>query len=401
MMADEFPDRGEFLSKIWVMLDKLPYALTSNRFVSSLRINPMGFQHRFYQILGGSLTAALMLAMSPAWAEDLRDWSFDPTNSELTFSLPDTLFPEFFLLSEPPRLVLDIPATALGNIESQDVYNGVVQTIRVAQHSEDQVRAVIELVPDIVLDPNQADIQFDDGENGQRYWRFRPLIAGGGAVITRAAITDVETPSSLTDSGLSLSADNLRLPDKPAIAAAIPLDPYTPDASTDVVSVPPLDDAVSTEVSSPVVSVPPLDTVSVSPATTVPALPPMTVPDLEEPALEELEPSTVAAAPETHRPSLPDISGVDEAGDAPAVADAPSEVLPGEVVAAVVPAIAPADVPAVPSSATLVPASIAEPQSSESALPQSIQQPAANRTIVQTRPPAPLTFGQPLPSSSQ
>lgn len=387
IMADEFPHRGEFLSKIWVRLDKLPYALTSDCFVSRLRIRPMGFQHRCYQLLGGSLTAALMFTASSAWAEDLRDWSFDSTNSELTFSLPDTLFPEFFLLSEPPRLVLDIPATDLGNVESQNVYNGVVQTIRVAQHSEDQVRAVIELVPDIVLAPAQADIQFDDGENGQRHWRFRPLLAGGANTVITAT-TPVETPSS----GLSLSADNLKLPQKPEIASALPLDPYTPNASTNVVSVPPLEDSAA---SSSVVSVPPLaGDVSVSPATSVTELPPMTVPDLEEPTLDQLELPTVAAAPEAHRSSLPDINGAAEAE--------PLDVVTAPEVTASVTETPPADAPqpAIVETA-LVPDPITEPSVSESALPQAIQQPAANRTIVQTAAPAPLTFGQPLPESSK
>ncbi|MEM7794933.1 MAG: AMIN domain-containing protein [Cyanobacteria bacterium P01_C01_bin.118] len=347
----------------------------------------MGFQHRCYQLLGGSLTAALMFTASSAWAEDLRDWSFDSTNSELTFSLPDTLFPEFFLLSEPPRLVLDIPATDLGNVESQNVYNGVVQTIRVAQHSEDQVRAVIELVPDIVLAPAQADIQFDDGENGQRHWRFRPLLAGGANTVITAT-TPVETPSS----GLSLSADNLKLPQKPEIASALPLDPYTPNASTNVVSVPPLEDSAA---SSSVVSVPPLaGDVSVSPATSVTELPPMTVPDLEEPTLDQLELPTVAAAPEAHRSSLPDINGAAEAE--------PLDVVTAPEVTASVTETPPADAPqpAIVETA-LVPDPITEPSVSESALPQAIQQPAANRTIVQTAAPAPLTFGQPLPESSK
>ena len=170
-MADQSMGMGEFLSKIRVIVDNLPYALASNCFISCsisvLHISSMGF-HRFHRFLGGSLTAALALLGSPAGAEELRDWSFNPANSELTFSLADTVFPEFFLLSEPPRLVLDIPATELGAVDPQQTYGGVVQTIRVAQHTSEQVRVVIELSPDIVLEPEQADIQFDEGENGQR-----------------------------------------------------------------------------------------------------------------------------------------------------------------------------------------------------------------------------------------
>ena len=108
----------------------------------------MGFKHRFHQVVGGSIVA-LTLAVSPALAGELRNWSFETTTSELTFSLSDDVFPEFFLLSEPPRLVLDIPEADIGSVEPEQVYGGAVQTIRVSQYTPEQVRVVIELAPEI------------------------------------------------------------------------------------------------------------------------------------------------------------------------------------------------------------------------------------------------------------
>ena len=465
IMADESTIRGEFLSKIWVMLDKLPYALTFNRVIGVLRIRPMGFKRRFYQCFGGSL-ATLALAISPALAEGLNDWAFDTATSELTFSLSDTVFPQFFLLSEPPRLVLDIPDTEIGTIEPEQIYNGSVQAIRVAQHTPDQVRVVIELAPDIVLAPDQADIQFDDSD-GLRHWRFRPLIADSDTSV--AVSPAVSAPNASGD--VSLSAANLQLPDKPTTTTALPIDPYDAESSA-VVSVPPLEDlptdsglvdedavdegAVDVEVDG-------VDAVSPAAIATVPDLPPMTVPELEQSELDTSEiniPVTpVAAAPESNRPSLPDISGAsDPQPEISEVTELPESALPesapvdvvdvaveavpdlepvpepeitpeiedvpvieeAPVVAAVsVPAaevspvveesVADEPIPDLPASATLteglapVELSLADVEQADEASKlvwETIQQPAGNRTIVQIQPPEPLTFGQPLPSST-
>ncbi len=87
----------------------------------------MGFKRRVHQFCGGSL-AALALCMSPAaLAEELQNWSFDTGSSELAFSLSDQVFPEFFLLADPPRLVLDIPNTEVGSVDPEQGYEGAVQ----------------------------------------------------------------------------------------------------------------------------------------------------------------------------------------------------------------------------------------------------------------------------------
>ena len=445
-MADESTMRGEFLSKIWVMLDKLPYALTLNRVVGVLRIRPMGFKRLFYQCFGGSL-ATLALAISPALAEGLNDWAFDTATSELTFSLSDAVFPQFFLLSEPPRLVLDIPDTEIGTIESEQIYNGSVQAIRVAQYTPDQVRVVIELAPDIVLAPDQADIQFDDSD-GLRHWRFRPLIADSDTAVAIApAVSGPNAPGDV-----SLSAANLQLPEQ-RTTPALPIDPYDAESSA-VVSVPPLED-LSTDAG--VVDAGVVDAPFSAAIATAPDIPPMTVPELEQPGLDNSEINspvtpTVAAAPENNRASLPDISSAsDTLSEISEVTELPSSSLPEssavEVTVETVPDTVPdieddskiesAPVVAAVSADAVVPSievSTAEPvaelepavdlptseqaaavglapvelslaevqQADETSKPvwETIQQPAGHRTIVQTQLPAPLTFGQPLPNAT-
>ena len=407
----------------------------------------MGFKHRFHQVVGGSIVA-LTLAVSPVLAGELRNWSFDPTTSELTFSLSDDVFPEFFLLSEPPRLVLDIPEADIGTVEPEQVYGGAVQTIRVSQYTPEQVRVVIELAPEIVLAPEQADIQFDDAD-GQRHWRFRPLITED--TVASAAATE---PSGSPNANISLSAANLEIPGPDTVPTALPIDPYDADASGDVVSVPPLEDAPD------VVSVPPLEdlpeTAPTVAATAPGALPPMVVPELEETGADMAAIAAPTVEPEVDQSSLPtieadvpvsseesvtvepldlppapaeEIETVEETETVVTAATTAEDVVTGET-AATTAAVAmpeeaeteeaeitvstPTDVDSIavtvptaeipnleiPTETALAPVGL-EPRAmaeETSSPPQTIQQPAADRTIVQTEIPAPLSFGQPLPN---
>ena len=189
----------------------------------------------------------------------------------------------------------------------------------------------------------------------------------------------------------------------------------------------------------------------------------MTVPELEQSELDTSEiniPVTpVAVAPESNRPSLPDISGASdpqpeisevtelpesallesapvdvvdvaveavpdlepvpepeitpEIEDVPVIEEAPVvaavSVPAAEVSPVVEESVADEPIPDLPASATLteglapVELSLADVEQADEASKlvwETIQQPAGNRTIVQIQPPEPLTFGQPLPSST-
>lgn len=405
----------------------------------------MGFKQRFYRLVGSSFVALTMMASS-ALAEELDNWSFDTATNELTFSLSDTVLPEFFLLAEPPRLVLDIPNTQIGAVEPEQVYSGAVQTIRVAQHAPDQVRVVIELAPDTVLSPDQADIQFDDN-NGQRYWRFRPLLADS------TTIADSPTPGEpAAAADASLSAANLEL-SAPSAEAVLPIDPYASGSSEQQVSVPPLE-AISESAD---VAADMTDVGSESePAAAALDLPPMTVPELEVTEVDGAFPTAAAAPTNVREAVLPDLAARDAARDTDvestveaALTEDPEDVSPaavpeveaaqtgedsGEAAIAAIATTTPDEVIPLPDDAmsTVEPTSAAADESPVEVMPtetaetalapvkqpvpeatpdqtaavenpptQPIQQPAADRTIVQTDIPAPLTFGQPLPSQSR
>lgn len=402
----------------------------------------MGFNHWPYKSLGSALgisVIALSMACVPATAEELKNWSFDKVTNELTFSLPDTILPEFFLLAEPPRLVLDIPETEMGDIEPDQTYNGDVQNIRVAQHTEEKVRVVIELTPDIILAPEQADIQFDD-HDGQRHWRFRPLIDESHTV----AVEPVPRETDPALGSFSHSAANLAISKQPS-ETTLPIDPYDTGADDPVVSVPPLADR------------PGLTENIIDTESEVPAVPPMVVPSLGESSTQietaSAEGENIRDSDIAHSGSLPELAAnvpsqpMETQVEQPRAVETPGELSPAiaeetvdnaltpvaeatseegvnetatvalkpEMTEAVTPASVvvnspvqqPVDLglthPINPVETALAPVEDDTSANAVSTEPnlstnwETVQQPAAQRTILQTTMPAPLTFGQPLP----
>ncbi len=107
----------------------------------------------------------------------LADWRFDPAQSELEITLKNGITPRYFLLAEPPRIVVDLPNTELESAQLQQTYSGAVRQVRVSQFQEGITRIVLELSPEVVLAPGQVQMQqLESSEAGNR-WVVRPLIA--------------------------------------------------------------------------------------------------------------------------------------------------------------------------------------------------------------------------------
>ena len=311
---------------------------------------------------GGGL-GLWLLSAAAAWGEELQNWQFDPQRAELSFTLADTVYPEFFGLTEPTRLVVDIPETEMGDVAPEQFYSGLVRSIRVSQFAPDRVRVVMDLAPGAALSTDQADVQFESSQ-GQRRWRVPPL-----------GTHDEEPTAAPLAPTAEGSAADLRLDAVPATAApatdTLPIDPYALDSAmadtATVVSVPDLDPALQAPAA---VAVPVISASPPAPVETVAA---------GSPALPELPP---AAAVETAADVAP--AGTPEPQTA-AVAEPPTE-----------PAAAAADVTP-PQVAAAEPAAAVEPVAASPDI-ETVQQPAAShgRTIT-TAPPTSITFGQPLP----
>lgn len=135
----------------------------------------------FVKIMGLSsvLTAvALFSAEQSVQGARLTSWQFNPATSQLEILVSEKTTPRYFLLSQPPRIVIDFPNSQLGNVETQKTYSGAVRQIRVAQFEAKVTRIVMELSPDIVLTPEKVQLQQVGSTFAGNRWILRPVIAG-------------------------------------------------------------------------------------------------------------------------------------------------------------------------------------------------------------------------------
>jgi hypothetical protein len=110
-------------------------------------------------------------------ASRLEDWRFYPEGLQLEITLSAPSQPRYFYLSQPPRIVIDLPGTKLGYVSTQQNYSGAIKSIRVSQLNADVTRIVMDLVPGTFVDPNQVQLQPVSWQNPTR-WVIRPITGG-------------------------------------------------------------------------------------------------------------------------------------------------------------------------------------------------------------------------------
>ncbi|MEB3232648.1 MAG: AMIN domain-containing protein [Leptolyngbyaceae bacterium] len=130
--------------------------------------------------------ATVCLNTTATWAAQLVQWSFNPDTRRLELVIPGGTTPQYFLLAQPPRIVVDLPGTQVGNVPEVSTYNGQVRSVRVGQFQPDLTRIVIEMASDVVFAPGHIDIQTPDPAIGTpsvaETWFIRPLLVGDGTL---------------------------------------------------------------------------------------------------------------------------------------------------------------------------------------------------------------------------
>ncbi|MBG1268766.1 AMIN domain-containing protein [Nostoc sp. WHI] len=112
----------------------------------------------------------------------LNNWRFSPKTQQLEITLSAGTTPRYFYLSQPPRLVVDLPNTKLGKITTQQNYSGAIRSIRVSQLNANATRIVLDLAPGTVLNLKQVQLQPVSRKNSTR-WVLRPLISGKSTTV--------------------------------------------------------------------------------------------------------------------------------------------------------------------------------------------------------------------------
>jgi hypothetical protein len=75
-----------------------------------------GFNTGLPWMVGVTGAIAAITITLPAQAAVLNDWSFDPATRQLQVTLPTGIDPNFLLLAEPARIILNLPNTQVGNV---------------------------------------------------------------------------------------------------------------------------------------------------------------------------------------------------------------------------------------------------------------------------------------------
>nr|WP_263858303.1 N-acetylmuramoyl-L-alanine amidase [Waterburya agarophytonicola] len=96
---------------------------------------------------------------SPAKAGKIVSWEFEERDNNLVFTTDEGVQPEAQLLSNPTRLVIDLPGTTLGRETVKENYSGAVRGFRIGQPEPDTSRIVIELAPGYTLDSDEIEFK--------------------------------------------------------------------------------------------------------------------------------------------------------------------------------------------------------------------------------------------------
>jgi N-acetylmuramoyl-L-alanine amidase len=112
------------------------------------------------------LLTTLVLNAGQVLAGKLTQWSYNQEQNQLEFTLEKTTTPNYFILQDPVRIVIDLPDTELGNVKTKENYTGRVREIRLSQFGEGVTRLVMELSSEVKLTPEQITLE----KRGENSW---------------------------------------------------------------------------------------------------------------------------------------------------------------------------------------------------------------------------------------
>ena len=105
------------------------------------------------------LVASLAIAPPTAQANRLETFVYDLTDSTIAFSLKNDIEPKGVVISNPTRIVIDLPGIVYeGPTVRRRVGRGV-QSVRVGQVDSNTTRMVVELAPDVTINPQDLRLR--------------------------------------------------------------------------------------------------------------------------------------------------------------------------------------------------------------------------------------------------
>ncbi|PSP18944.1 MAG: N-acetylmuramoyl-L-alanine amidase [Cyanobacteria bacterium QS_8_64_29] len=100
-----------------------------------------------------------LLAPAPAEAGGLMYWRFEQSKQQLTFRTEEGVQPKAQLITNPTRVVIDLPGTKLERPTVNDPVGGAIREVRLGQYDEQTTRIVVELKSGYTIDPEKVQIR--------------------------------------------------------------------------------------------------------------------------------------------------------------------------------------------------------------------------------------------------
>jgi len=106
--------------------------------------------------LAAGLVGSMLCLTAPVRAGELSSWRFDSSNNRLEFNTETGVQPRAQLITEPTRLVIDLPGTTWGRSQVLEALSGgSFKNLRINQYDENTARIEVELAPGYTIDPGQ------------------------------------------------------------------------------------------------------------------------------------------------------------------------------------------------------------------------------------------------------
>ncbi|MCA1993526.1 MAG: AMIN domain-containing protein, partial [Coleofasciculus sp. S288] len=99
---------------------------------------------------------SVFLFSAAVQASELVFWRFDRNQNRLEFNTDAGVQPRAQLITDPTRVVIDLPGITLGRPTANQQVGGAIREIRVGQFENRTTRIVIELAPGYTLDPEKV-----------------------------------------------------------------------------------------------------------------------------------------------------------------------------------------------------------------------------------------------------
>lgn len=124
---------------------------------------------------------SLVLLASPAKADRLESWNFDPVQNQLNITTESGVKPRAFLINNPTRLVIDLPGTQLDGNTVRQSFGSTVKEVRIGEVDSRTARIVLELAPGYTVSPQKVLIKGDSDSHWIVNFSSIERIADGGS----------------------------------------------------------------------------------------------------------------------------------------------------------------------------------------------------------------------------